>query len=93
MHGRPHRVAPTGLCRNLRNICSFKNVDNCLKEYDSLGDGNSLSQLSLTAPSEMEPNALLAEEGGISQREMTGGVRALGVYLNEHKLMTHTCEL
>ena len=30
--------------------------------------------LRLTAPSAREPNALLAEEGGIFHREMTGGV-------------------
>ena len=39
---------------------------------DSLEEGNSLSSLAPTAPSEMEPYALLAEEGDISQREMTG---------------------
>ena len=39
---------------------------------DSLEEGNSLSRLAPTAPSEMEPYALLAEEGDISKRDMTG---------------------
>ena len=61
--GRPYRFMP-----DFAKICLFKTADNSLSRLaadSSLGEGNSLSQLTLTAPSEREPYALLAEEGGI----------------------------
>ena len=68
--------------RKCFDFCDIKKVT------FSVEKGNSLSQLMLTAPSEREPCALLAEEGGISQREMSGGVAQIQ---NSKKAIGNDC--